>query len=122
MNRIVKLGGLAALALAVAAPVAVAQARSDSTCRGNERHCTQQITGPNARPATRDPQAQAQRATPRAGAIARNGQRFERAANSRFKAPGRGQEYRIVDQHLVLVDSNTLKIVSVLGLLNTLLK
>lgn len=45
-----------------------------------------------------------------------------RAANSRFPPPPPGQEYRVMPNGwLVLVDSNTLAIVSILGLLSVLL-
>lgn len=58
---------------------------------------------------------------PRIGDNARRGQRFERTTNSRFAAPPRGQEYRVVDGTLVRVDSKTLQIVAVVGLLSALL-
>ncbi|MFN3525211.1 MAG: hypothetical protein ACK4YU_03905, partial [Paracoccus sp. (in: a-proteobacteria)] len=60
------------------------------------------------------------RPTPKAGASARGGQPFQRAAGSRFSAPPRGQEYRVVNEHLVLVDSRSQNIVTVLGLLSNL--
>lgn len=60
------------------------------------------------------------RPAPHAGASARNGQPFQRAPGSRFAAPPRGQEYRVVNEHLVLVDSRSQNIVTVLGLLNSL--
>ncbi|MAM41109.1 hypothetical protein [uncultured Paracoccus sp.] len=59
---------------------------------------------------------------PRAGDNGKAGKPFQRSANSRFKAPPKGEEYRVVDDHLVLVDSNTMKIVTVLGLLSALSK
>ncbi|WP_152559402.1 hypothetical protein [Paenirhodobacter enshiensis] len=58
----------------------------------------------------------------RIGASAYSGQLFMRAANSRFPPPPPGQEYRVMPNGwLVLVDSNTLAIVSILGLLSVLL-
>ncbi len=136
MNRLVTLCGMAALSLIVAIPAAQAQTRTDASCHDSQRSCAQQAigkstgkgtgkstgSGPHQKAQGGKKTAQAGHPAPRAGEIARNGQRFERAASSRFKSPGRGQEYRVVDEHLVLVDSNTLRIVSVLGLLNTLLK
>lgn len=62
-----------------------------------------------------------QTSAPRIGDSGRHGQRFERHANSRFAAPPRGQEYRVVDGNLVRVDSKTLRIVAVVGLLSALL-
>lgn len=60
-------------------------------------------------------------AAPKIGASGRQGQPFQRQADSRFAAPPRGQDYRVVNDHLVLVDKNTLKIVTVIGLLSTLM-
>ena len=48
------------------------------------------------------------------------GQRFRQADNSRFKTPPRGQEYRVINDRLVLVNKDTLKVVAVLGLLSAL--
>lgn len=58
---------------------------------------------------------------PHVGDSARGAQRFERAAHSRLKAPPKGEEYRVVNGHLVLVNSNTLRIISDVGLLSSLL-
>lgn len=58
----------------------------------------------------------------RPGHSAARGRPFHRGKNSRFHAPPRGQEYRVVNDHLVLADSRTLQIVAVLGLMNTLLR
>ncbi len=59
---------------------------------------------------------------PRVGQSARSGRSFHQAANSRFPRAPRGQEYRAVNGHLVLVDSNSLQILAIMGLLEALLQ
>ncbi|UFM67444.1 DUF1236 domain-containing protein (plasmid) [Paracoccus sp. MA] len=51
----------------------------------------------------------------RVGDSIRDGRPFQRAANSRFAAPPRGQEYRVVHDQVVLVDQKTKRIVQILG-------
>lgn len=58
---------------------------------------------------------------PKVGSSGRDGKPFQRSSGSRFSAPPKGQEYRVVNDHLVLVNKDTLKIVTVVGLLGTLL-
>lgn len=142
MRRLILVATAAAITLA-AAPESFAQSRQapDPECRtgqhGQQSDCTpdprdnrkaqpraeaprgnqQARNEPQARPAEPAP---SRPNTPRVGEPARNGQPFMRAGNSRFKAPPRGQEYRVVNEHLVLVDSQTLRIVTVLGLLRNL--
>lgn len=58
---------------------------------------------------------------PKVGSNGRDGKPFQRSSGSRFSAPPKGQEYRVVNDHLVLVNKDTLKIVTVVGLLGTLL-
>lgn len=121
--------------LAMIAPASFAQPRNDRPCAPGQRNCTQPApsghsasrSGPQNPPRAteaRRPAPQAQRAqhreAPRIGHSARGGQPFQRAPDSRFNAPPRGQEYRVVNDHLVLVDSRTLKIVSIIGLLSAL--
>lgn len=60
-------------------------------------------------------------AAPKIGASGRQGKPFQRTSDSRFAAPPKGQDYRVVNDHLVLVNKDTLKIVTVVGLLSTLL-
>ena len=57
---------------------------------------------------------------PEIGQPGNNGMPFTPAKNSRFKKPPHGQEYRVMNDYLVLVNSKTLNIVSVLGLLESL--
>lgn len=114
------------------APAGMAQPRDQSHCPPGQRNCTQQHHQPgqgghrtaprtwqHAEAPRQAPRA-AHREAPRVGQSARGGQPFHRAHNSRFRAPPRGQEYRVVNDHLVLVDSRTLKVVTVLGLLGAL--
>ena len=70
----------------------------------------------------RDQWTAARHQAPRVGTSAKGTQPFLRATDSRFKPPPRGQDYRVVDGHLVLVDSQTLRIVSVVGLLAALMR
>ncbi len=51
----------------------------------------------------------------RVGDSIRDGRPFQRAANSRFAAPPRGQEYRVVHDQVVLVDQKTKRIAQILG-------
>ncbi len=121
--------------------VAQAQSRDNGACRPGESRCEQQqgkkpVQQQGQRPqAERTPERAPERpaaqkrlepqqriASPRAGDNGKNGRPYQRAKNSRFKEPPRGQEYRVVNDHLVLVDSRTSKVVSVLGLLDTLLR
>ncbi|WP_112313161.1 hypothetical protein [Pseudogemmobacter bohemicus] len=60
-------------------------------------------------------------ASPKKGDSAREGSPFQRAPNSRFGVPPRGQEYRVVGDHLVLADSQSMRVVAVIGLLSSLL-
>ncbi|MDP3339230.1 hypothetical protein [Frigidibacter sp.] len=127
--------------------VSHAQSRSNDACRPGESRCEQQQ---GKRPVQQQGQQQGQRpqaeraspdratnrpaaqkapehnqkriASPRAGDNGKNGRPYQRAKGSRFKEPPRGQEYRVVNDHLVLVDNRTSKVVSVLGLLDTLLR
>ncbi|WP_045390128.1 hypothetical protein [Falsirhodobacter sp. alg1] len=64
--------------------------------------------------------AQNQQHAPKVGDSGRNGRVYQRAENSRFAAPPKGQQYRVVNDNLVLVDEKTLTVVTVLGLLSTL--
>ena len=73
--------------------------------------------------APRHPQPQIQQPRPPAvGDRPREARPFHHADSTRFRAPPRGQEYRVVDGYVVLVDSRTLQIVNVLGLLSALIR
>ncbi len=73
--------------------------------------------------APRHPQPQLQQPRPPAvGDRPREARPFHHADSTRFRAPPRGQEYRVVDGYVVLVDSRTLQIVNVLGLLSALIR
>lgn len=126
MRRLI-IATAAVATLLAAAPASFAQSRGGQQCPPNQRNCVQQDSPrpgnqeQRPRAGRADQAAQPGRPAPRIGENGRGGRQFERASSSRFKAPPRGQEYRVVNDHLVLVDSNTLKIVTVLGLLNTLL-
>ena len=59
---------------------------------------------------------------PAVGDRPREARPVHHADSARFRAPPRGQEYRVVDGYVVLVDSRSLQIVNVLGLLSTLIR
>lgn len=123
MNRLARILGAATVTLVAALPPAAASAQGKPACAPGSPACTIPADAP--RPTTRPTgakQPQQVQTAPRKGVSARHAGRFDRAQNSRFKAPPRGQEYRVMNDHLVLVDSRTLQVVTVLGLLNTLLR
>lgn len=62
--------------------------------------------------------AEHRRDTPHIGDSGRGGQAVHRAPDSRFRPAPQGQEYRVVKDYLVLIDSRTQKIVTVLGRLD----
>ncbi len=100
------------------------------------RNSGQQAQGPGAQPRPQGQQAgqnhrpqgghgdvnraQNDHRAPRVGDSGRQGRPFQQASNSRFAPPPRGQEYRVLNDRLVLVDKTTLAIVSVLGLVSAL--
>ncbi|AMY67367.1 hypothetical protein [Frigidibacter mobilis] len=112
-----------------------AQPHSNDACRPGESRCLPQ-QGQKSQPGKGSPELGSDRsaaprpgetpatrvAAPQAGDSGKGGRPYQRARDSRFREPPRGQEYRVVNDHLVLVDSRTSKVVTVLGLLDTLLK
>ncbi|RRH74708.1 hypothetical protein [Falsigemmobacter faecalis] len=74
-----------------------------------------------ARPQPGRPMEKAPRA-PRIGEYLREARPFRPTPGPRFRAPPRGQEYRVANDHLVLVNSRTLQVVAVVGLLSALLR
>lgn len=119
-----KLFAVMALALAVALPSGVAFAQSGHP--GQPRQSEQERqTAPSGQhkfikkgqPA---PAARQQHRAPIVGQRAANSRPYQRAHNSRFAPPPRGQEFRLVNDHLVLVDQKTLNILTVVGLLSAL--
>lgn len=112
---------LAAAAISLAAiPAGYAQTRPGADCGRDRQACLQQQGKPQTRNAAASAPQKAAHAAPRAGDSARAGKPFQRAAASRFKAPPRGQEYRVVGDHLVLADQKTLQVITVLGLVSAL--
>lgn len=119
MNRLLAIAAIAAMNVSLAAPAALAQGSGAQVqpCPAGTKACVAPIgTPPKATPAQVVPPKHA----PKPGASGRDGHPFQRAANSRFPAPPKGQQYRVVQDNLVLVDSKTMTIVKVLGLLDTL--
>lgn len=58
---------------------------------------------------------QARRNAPRKGDSARQARPFQRADNSRFAAPGKGKDLRVMQGEVVLVDSRTGRVLDILG-------
>lgn len=143
MRHLIMLAAASAITLmGVSASQAQPQPRTTTDCPRGQQTCVKpddaRAPGQRANEANRRPTPQAtpprpdsrtaqqaaprrdNRPMPKAGASARGGQPFQRAAGSRISAPPRGQEYRVVNEHLVLVDSRSQNIVTVLGLLSNL--
>jgi len=108
MNRLLAIATIAAMNVTLAAPLVLAE--SAPRCDPATRAC--------AAPTSAQPKAPGK--TPHPGESARTGRPFQQAAKSRFPTPPAGQQYRVVQDNLVLVDSKTMTIVKVLGLLDTL--
>lgn len=128
----------------VAAPMAMAQSPAkpaQAECSAGQKSCATQSgkaqsgkstgkteTKGNAKSATKsNDKSQGKSATktsakPKVGGSAKGGKAFQQGKNSRFSNPPKGQEYRVVDDYLVLADKNTLKVISVVGLLASLTK
>lgn len=57
---------------------------------------------------------------PRIGDHARGGKVFQHSKYKKVKAPPRGQEYRIIDDRVVLVNKDTLRIIAIIGMVSAL--
>ncbi|WP_171060923.1 hypothetical protein [Poseidonocella sp. HB161398] len=130
-----------ALLLALA-PVANAQ-QQKQTCTQGQQGCVQTQGGQKAQPQAKPAQAQAQspsqgksqqhaqaqpqagksaaKAGPKVGDSARNGKAVPQAGHPKLKSPPKGQEYRELDGRVVLVDSKTLNVLTIVGLASALL-
>lgn len=124
MNRLLAIAAIAAMNVSLAAPAALAQGGTTGvqTCPPGTKACVAPTsTQPKAAQTKAAPaQVAKPKQAPKPGASARDGHPFQQAAKSRFPAPPKGQQYRVVQDNLVLVDSKTMTIVKVLGLLDTL--
>jgi hypothetical protein len=67
-------------------------------------------------------QYQVQTRVPRVGASAKGAAIFQQARHSRLPKPPAHQHYRVIDGTIVRVDSDTLKVLAVIGLMNELMK
>jgi hypothetical protein len=142
MRHLIALTSALGLSLCIV-PAGFAQTGTQAKCDKNQIVCVQKIEPPqvqahggklpgekvqngNAGIKPTKPKTATQIAqkphTPRIGQSAQQSQRFEPAATSRFKAPPKGQEYRVIDGTLVVVKSNSLEILAVIGGLNALLQ
>ncbi|MBK1637088.1 hypothetical protein CKO19_15270 [Rhodovulum adriaticum] len=76
---------------------------------------------PRAQAETRVPKGKAaQPDSPRVGDSAKHAKHFQRAERSRLPEPPQGREYRVVNDNLVLVDKETMRIVAIVGVLSAL--
>lgn len=143
MKRIIPLACSLAVAMALT-PMAMAQTRTQ--CQPGQKACEQQLDqrsqGNKAQQGKGQQHAQnnagqknagqnnsgrsqqahaSQHRKPGVGDSARSAQKFQQAQRSRLSTPPRGQEYRVKDNYVVRVDSSTLKVLAVVGLLETVL-
>lgn len=119
MNRLLAIAAIAAMNVSLAAPAALAQGSGANVqpCPPGTKAC---VAPTSAQPKAAPAQIVKPKQAPKPGASGRDGHPFQQAAKSRFPAPPKGQQYRVVQDNLVLVDSKTMTIVKVLGLLDTL--
>lgn len=92
------------------------QARGDAP-RGErmQKHGQSRDIARNGAEEGRDHDTQTRRHTPRPGDDARGSQPFRRTESSGIAAPGKGQELRVIDDAVVLIDSRTQRVQNVLG-------
>ena len=132
MNRILMAICAASLALS-AAPAAFADTRGSggAVCQPNDKGCTMPVQKSGKAPAEGKSTAKSPAKStakkdgsrgPQVSDSGAKGAPFKQAGNSRFKTPPKGQEYRVVNERLVLVDKQTMQIVTVVGLLSALVK
>ncbi len=96
-------------------------AKGQKTCAQATQKQTQGKSAKSAAKSTDKQKASSQKANaPKVGASAGKATSFRQGKSSRFPNPSQGQEYRVMNDHLVLVDKQSSKIVKVLGLLSTL--
>lgn len=123
MNRLLAIAAISALNVSLIAPGAWAQGGASGTpaCLPGSKACSAPVSSAPAKATTKNATKTAQvKLPPKPGASGRDGRPFQQASNSRFPTPPKGQQYRVVQDNLVLVDSKTMTIIKVLGLLDTL--
>ncbi|WP_172327255.1 hypothetical protein [Mangrovicoccus sp. HB161399] len=135
MARFASLAAAAAVLTLALSPAAFAQSQGGQqpACKPGEQHCVQpqgQAAGNAAKQQGHKdqakPQAKGQKqgsahAAPHVGDSAKAGRQVQPPAHGQLKAPPKGQEYRVIDDQVVRVDSSTLKILAVVGLASALL-
>lgn len=130
MKRLIATAFLAFATAAVPAVMANAQPVQQHCAQG-QKDCKGQQQGQKATPANQhgkeqssnkkaEPAKAAAKAGPKVGDSGRNGRKFERTA--KMPKPGAHQEYRVIDDHVVRVDTQTQKVVAVLGLVSAFSK
>lgn len=127
MKKLLLLATALSVGFIAAAPAAIAQgAPARTECAAGQKACAKQLNksdkSAKAQPAVKQTSKNATKTSgPKVGESGRKGQPFQRNSSSRFSSPPKGQDYRVVNDHLVLVDKSDQKIVRVIGLLNELL-
>lgn len=143
ITRLTLSAAIAAMAVSLAAPMAMAQGKpGQNGCivqSNGQTKCDQpQAKGQSQGQAKGQPQAQAKgqpqaqakgqpqakaqaQKAPAVGESARRGAVVQQAKHSRLPAPPSHQHYRVVDDKIVRVDDKTLAIVAIVGLASSLL-
>ncbi|MBY6046644.1 hypothetical protein [Vannielia litorea] len=113
------------------APAAFAAPEARPCAEGQRGACSQPQRGEARQDARQDTRQNSQKANPRADKkddrhaakrhTAKRGHAPTAAQLKRLPKPPLGQEYRVIDNRVVRVDSDTLQTVAVLGLLSALL-
>lgn len=102
------------LGLLAFAPMTFAQSPS-AVCKAGDIACEQGQKTSSKDKTTLKATASVKAKAPKVGQSAKAGQSYQRSTNSRLSAPPKGQEYRVVNDEIVLADTKTKKIVKVLG-------
>jgi hypothetical protein len=100
------------------AAVADTRGTPEMHCAPGKQACAKQV-GHSPQPAA---PAKKTGHAPKPGQNARSAPVLQQSRPSRLPAPPPHQEYRVLDGNVVRVDSQTLKVIAVVGLLNELMK
>ncbi|ATQ58308.1 hypothetical protein [Paracoccus yeei] len=134
MRKIIILTGLMLFHISTTPALADSSVR----CAKEDRNCAVKIEqgkkseqGKKAEPGRKSHTAQKQSASdvkqqnsrgPKVGEVARSGRFLNTSEGHKLAKPMAGRAYRVVDDRVVLVDSNTMKVVQVLGLVSEILR
>lgn len=127
MRKIIILAGLVLLHISTTPALADPSAR----CAQGDRNCAVKTEpgkkaelGPKSREAQKHSASDAKQQSrgPKIGDVARSGRSLNTSEGRRLAKPTAGRAYRVMDERVVLVDSNTMKVVQVLGLVSDILR